>query len=188
LIELSEVTPAEGSLTEYVRSLTGAHQRHLKLGSRNGHGFSLAGLSRADGDGNRFATRWLTVFGIGIWPLGRLYVREGPSSVTERRPAGGPKETVTTTRYAVLGATPLKALEIVRHYAWWLITLLCSVAPSVVLGLTIDGHGALLTLAAVLGIIVMPFVMMMVFGLLLTLYRARWAPLYEVAWSGRRPR
>ncbi|MGW2253314.1 hypothetical protein ACWCXH_24405 [Kitasatospora sp. NPDC001660] len=173
-------------MAEQVRKLTGAHAHHRKLSSRNGTGFALTGFSRKDAEGNCFATRWFTLLGIGVVPLARLYVREGETTTVDGRTPGGQRTTTTTTRYAFLGIGRLKAWEIVRHYLFWLVTIPASALPSWWLIVLMDHSsrpgGIPLFLLWLAGVISMPVIMLVVFVLLLHIYRARLAPVYEVEW------
>jgi NADH:ubiquinone oxidoreductase subunit K len=151
-----------------------------KLGTVDGFGFSLMGLTRLDPSGHCFATRWLTVLGLPVLPLNRYYLQPGDTSFTIR----GTRSTQLTS-YRIVGAADLRAAEILRTLLYcWLVGPAIVVLPLVLLFVNIDAivdsvPGGVLTLI----VVVLAWLVGSVAGLsaVLQVYRKRWAPLREVS-------
>ena len=106
-----------------VRELTAKdHARLDQLRSCNGIGFDLRGHTAKDPDGLQFATRWFTILGFPLIPLGRYLIEERETFIADLGVSFS-----TTDRFAVHGASSLRPLEVLGTYVWsWL------VAPAVV--------------------------------------------------------
>jgi hypothetical protein len=96
--------------------------------SYSGTGVQLASWSRPDASGNRFATRWVSFFGMPLLPTKRLYVQQSGTRHEYR---------TTRTAYQIHGKAQLRPGEIARAYiCCWIL------APGFILGpaVLIDNH------------------------------------------------
>jgi hypothetical protein len=150
-----------------------------RLGSMNGIGWTMMGLTRVDRDGNCFGTRWFTLFGLPILPLDRFYLKE----LGTQHESQGIRQTKSTSRYQVFGTAPLSVNELIRTYLYcWLFGPLIGAGPLVVYLLDAD-HLAHSLPGGVITYLVLLFVVLLVsIGVLVTLheqYRKHLAPLRE---------
>ena len=154
----------------------------LRLGTGNGFGRTMMGLTRVDESGRCFATRWFTVFGLPVVPLDRYYLKEAGMTVAARG-AG----TVTTTKYEIFGTAALRGSEIIRTYLYcWLFAPLLGVGPVLLLlsdadGLADELPGGVLTLIVLFILLLAVSVTLVV--VIHGFYRKRWAPLREPEWG-----
>lgn len=154
---------------------------HPPLRSYNGVGTELKGFTGVDATGHRFATCWSILFGIPLIPVGRYYLREVSTTIS-----GNAVHSRTTTRYEMAGESRLRAAEVLRTYAFWLLGLALVGAPLALLGVYADRlGGAVCCLVVVLVGWVIGSIALL--SHLLTRYRDEWAPVREVRWLDRRP-
>jgi hypothetical protein len=155
-----------------------------KLGTVNGFGFSLMGLTRLDSSGHCFATRWLIILGLPVLPLNRYYLQPGDTTFMTR----GSSSTLLSS-YRIAGAADLRGTEILRTLLYcWLVGPAIVVGPLVLLFVNIDAivhsvPGGVLTLIA--GVLAWLIGSAVGLTVVQQYYRQHWAPLREVRMADR---
>jgi hypothetical protein len=152
----------------------------LEMSTFNGIGTELKGFTRPDATGRYFGTRYVTLFGLPIVPLGRYYLRQ---TTSEYRGPG------TVTRYAIAGRSRPRAAEILRTYLYcWLFAPAIVLAPILTLLYNADHLAEKFAFGWLLGAF---FLCLLVsIAILTTLhatYRTRWAPTRQAQWLDRPP-
>ncbi|GAA4518139.1 hypothetical protein GCM10023191_091810 [Actinoallomurus oryzae] len=155
--------------------------RGPRLGTGNGFGWAMMGLTRVDESGRCFATRWVTALGLPLVPLDRYYLKETGMTVVSHGFGS-----TTTTRYEIFGVAPLRGSEIIRTYLYcWLFAPLLGAGPTILLLSDADDVSAALP-GGVIALIVL-FVLLLIASIMLLVaihgyYRKHWAPLREPEW------
>lgn len=153
-------------------------QKSPRLGSVNGIGWTMMGHTRVDGDGNCFATRWLTLFGLPILPLDRFYLKELGTTFQSKG-----TEQKTTSRYQIFGTAPLSVNELIRTYLYcWLFAPLIGIGPLVLYLADADHLGHSLPGGIITYLILLFVVLFVSIGVLVALheqYRKHLAPLRQ---------
>lgn len=152
-----------------------------RLGTSNGFGRTMMGLTRTDGSGRCFGTRWLTAFALPLVPLERYYLTEGETTYTSQ----GVSST-STTRYQIAGVASLRIGEIIRTYLYcWLFAPILGGGPLLLLLLNADSVANSIP-GGIFLFLVLIFVVLFASVLLVVIihgyYRRHWAPLREPEW------
>lgn len=118
-----------------------AGKRFWTMRSYSGTGVVLASWSRPDAGGYRFATRWVSFFGMPLLPTKRLYVHQSGTHYEYR---------TTRTTYQIHGQARLRPGEITRAYlCCWIIAPVFILGPAIL----IDNHvGSTIWFFAAIGI------------------------------------
>jgi hypothetical protein len=143
------------------------------LYSWNGIGFEFKGLTRKDAAGYCFATRWFMIIGLPVLPLGRFYVRDDGMDFTQ---AGVNR---TATRYRIGGTGRLRAVEVLRTYAFGWLTPVIAIVPLIALLYRADDVPIWLPLTAVC---VWPTLAIVLAVAGVGYYRKHWAPRRAPRW------
>jgi len=158
--------------------------RPSRMSSRNGFGLELKGFTRPDAAGRCFATCWIVVFGLPVVPLSRLYLKERSYTVRTKGILFS-----ATARYEVDGESRLRRAELARTYAFcWLIGPAAVIVPILLLlanaeRMVGEDGSTVSTLLLVGTFLFLLIASVTALSVILTHYRARWAPLRTAVWT-----
>ncbi|GAA5153100.1 hypothetical protein GCM10023214_05610 [Amycolatopsis dongchuanensis] len=144
------------------------------LGTGQGFGFMFLHNTRPDARGAFFTTRWLMIV-LPIVPLGRYYVRQGPTT-----DSAGFSSVGTSTEYTILGRSRLRLVELLRTLAlFWVVFPAAGVGP-IILSIIWDNDESSewpQAVGALVGIVLIVLVLVAH-----QVYRRKWRPLREACW------